>query len=791
MKLNFSCFLLLFLVIPGSCLFAQHGKIDSLKIILNSTATDSVKVLAYDQLYTLTDSIQYAQNELVLAEKIKQPSGIAVSLLHIGRSNYFSGKEDVSLAYLIRAVKMAEEIGDKKTLIAGYRYVGFIYRPHEPFKAKEYYEKSLKLCRETGDDYSASYALSALGNVYEGIYDTTGLNNRKALDYYEQSLQIRERLGSPVEIAASYNETSRMYDVLGYSEKAHRLRIKGLEIAQKNNDPENIVYLCNVLGNDFSNRLHDYQNGLKYELMAYEAGKNIRNNYELLFDVSKAVAICYSKLGDDKNSNAFFMMSASFNDSVRAKAKKYDYNVSDIKQSLEKEVEKQKLLVKDAQISKANAETQSETTLRNSFLAGSCLLLAFGIYIFFAYRQKQKSNNELDKRNKEIEVAYESLAISEGNFKQITETINDVFYLYNIRDKKYEYINKNCSTLFGLEPDYFYSGKSTKVFVHKDDLALVVDANKKIDSGIFYDIEYRIWINGKIKWVAEKSSPIFDDAGTLIRNSGICRDITRRKVAEEILRKKNKDITDSIEYGSKIQNAVLVPKEVIAKKLKDFFILFRPKDIVSGDFYFYSETTKGIVIAACDCTGHGVSAGFMSMIGNAFLHEIVTAKGITNPAEILSQLRKMIIESLNQNVGISEANDGIDIALLYFDNENNCVEYAGAFNSLYFIRNNELQEYKADLFPVGISFSEKQKVFRSTKIELQKGDTFYIFSDGYADQFGGPKERKFMKKPMQELLLSIQQEKMETQEKIMLEKFLEWKGELDQLDDVLVIGIRV
>jgi PAS domain S-box-containing protein len=485
------------------------------------------------------------------------------------------------------------------------------------------------------------------------------------------------------------------------------------------------------------------------------------------------------------------MLSISLNDSLRINGRKYDYNISEVKEGLEKELEKQKLLVKDAAIARGKSETAKLTILRNSFFIGSCLLLVFGIFIFFAYRQKQKSNAELDKRNKEIEIAYSSLAISEGNFKQITETINDVFYLYNIKEKKYEYINQSCTTVFGLDPDYFYSGKSMKLIVHKDDLPLVVDANVKIDMGIPYDIEYRIFIKDQLKWIAEKSSPIYDEDGNLIRNSGICRDITRRKMAEEFLRKKNKDITDSIEYGSKIQNAVLVPKEKMAGRLKDFFILFKPKEIVSGDFYFYSETKNGVIIAACDCTGHGVSAGFMSMIGNSFLHEIVTSKGITNPAEILNQLRTMIIESLNQNVGVADANDGIDIALLHINNENNTAEYAGAFNPLYLIREGKLQEYKADVFPVGINFSEKQIPFKNNRIELQKGDALYIFSDGYTDQFGGPKGKKFMKKSLQELLLSIQEKNLSQQEILLEKKFQEWKSGLDQVDDVLVIGIRV
>lgn len=791
MKSRFSFLFFAIFVFSNNSLLGQNKKVDSLKTILNSSVHDTVKVFALHQLYLLTDSLHYAQEELLLSQKTNYQTGIALANLHIGRWYYFAGKEDLALNFLITSVKLAEKTNDKKILVSAYRYIGFIYRPHEPYKALEYYQKTLKISEEIGDELASSYAYSAIGNIYEGIYDTGNVNTKKALDNYLKSLAIRERKGSPSEVASSLNETSRMYDALGDYQKALELRMRGLDIAKKNGDHENVVYICNLLGNDYANRFHDYKNGLKYQLKAFEAGKNIKNNFLLLYDVSKAIAVCYKELGEIRKSNDFFLLSAMFNDSVRANAKKYDYNLSDIKQGLEKELEKQKLLVKDAEISKGQAEAKNLTFLRNSFFVGFCFLLIFVIFVFNAYRQKRKINEELGKRNIEIESAYKSLALSEGNFKQITESINEVFYLYNIVEKKYEYINPICETMLGLPPQYFYDGKSMKVIVHEEDKQIVIDANVKIDSGIPYEIEYRIIVNGQEKWIAEKSSPVFDGNRKLIRNSGVCADITRRKIAEEILRKKNKDIADSIEYGSKIQTAVLVPKEKISVKLHDFFIFFQPKEIVSGDFYFYTETNNGVLIAACDCTGHGVSAGFMSMIGNAFLHEIVTANGITTPSEILNQLRKMIIDSLNQKVSSTEANDGIDIALLNIDLQNYSAEYAGAFNSLFFVRQGELKEIKADLFPVGISFAENQAAFRNHKLDLQKGDSIYIGTDGYADQFGGPDGKKFMKKPLQEILLSIQDKNMPAQGKILEEKFLNWKGKLNQVDDVLVIGIRI
>jgi len=380
---------------------------------------------------------------------------------------------------------------------------------------------------------------------------------------------------------------------------------------------------------------------------------------------------------------------------------------------------------------------------------------------------------------------------AEDKFKLITETINDVFYLYNIAEKKYEHISPNCVTLFGLEPDYFYSGKSSKAIVHPDDMETVVAANVQVDSGIPYDIEYRVIVNGNIKWIAEKSSPIFDEQHKLVRNSGICRDITQRKLDEEIIKQKNQDIKDSILYASTIQHAILPPEEEIAKKLNNFFILSKPKDIVSGDFYFYRETENGVILALADCTGHGVPGGFMSMLGNAFLNEIISNNHELTPAMILDQLRSMVIRLLNQTSTYASNKDGMDIALIIFRNDNTFIEYAGAHIPLYVVRNGELKITDADKLPIGIDIGSKQNHFTNHKIDLQKGDSIYLFSDGYADQFGGEKGKKFSKSQLKELLMAMQNKQMAEQQKILDSTFENWKGDTVQIDDVTAIGVKI
>ncbi len=253
---------------------------------------------------------------------------------------------------------------------------------------------------------------------------------------------------------------------------------------------------------------------------------------------------------------------------------------------------------------------------------------------------------------------------------------------------------------------------------------------------------------------------------------------------------KQKEIVDSINYAKRIQEALLPAKEIKYKIFPDAFVLFQPKDIVSGDFYWFAEKNNKRLIAAVDCTGHGVPGAFMSMIGNTFLNEIVNVRGITNPAEILNQLRQQIITSLKQTGSCGENKDGMDISLLCFDDKKNSVEFAGANNPLWLIRAGNCFEYKADKQPVGY-YLGKTVPFKNVNIPLQKGDVLYIFTDGFADQFGGEKGKKFKYKNLKDILIAAQAMPMQEQEEQLLKTFNDWKNNLEQVDDVCVIGIRV
>ena len=251
----------------------------------------------------------------------------------------------------------------------------------------------------------------------------------------------------------------------------------------------------------------------------------------------------------------------------------------------------------------------------------------------------------------------------------------------------------------------------------------------------------------------------------------------------------NKHITDSIEYALRIQTALLPSLELFSDKI-DHFVLYKPRDIVSGDFYWVAELggSRQMIIAA-DCTGHGVPGAFMSMLGVSFLNEIILNKGITQPDLIMNTLRDDVVGALKQMDETSDVKDGMDMCICLLDLEKKSLQFAGANNPLWIISNGELTEIKGNKMPVSIH--EKMDPYTNHWIDLKKGDTFYIFSDGFADQFGGPNQKKFLSKNFKKVLGELQQKSMLEQGAELDNIFEKWRKEVEQIDDVIVIGVRV
>ncbi|MBI3136730.1 MAG: SpoIIE family protein phosphatase [Bacteroidetes bacterium] len=251
-----------------------------------------------------------------------------------------------------------------------------------------------------------------------------------------------------------------------------------------------------------------------------------------------------------------------------------------------------------------------------------------------------------------------------------------------------------------------------------------------------------------------------------------------------------KDVTDSIRYAKRLQYSILPPQEVIRKVCPESFVLFKPKDIVSGDFYWFYETEGKSLVAAVDCTGHGVPGAFMSLVGANGLNAAVKEHQKTKPGLILNELNKFVSDSLNKGSDDNSVRDGMDLSFCTIDYQKMELEFSGANNPLYIIRNNEFLIVKADKFAIG-SFEPGTHNYTTTLVPIQKGDLIYLFTDGYADQFGGDKGKKYLYKHFRDTLLSVHHKPMKDQHDFLKDQIETWQGSYEQVDDILVIGIRI
>lgn len=262
------------------------------------------------------------------------------------------------------------------------------------------------------------------------------------------------------------------------------------------------------------------------------------------------------------------------------------------------------------------------------------------------------------------------------------------------------------------------------------------------------------------------------------------------KSQNEIIEEKNKSITDSINYAKRLQTAILPPRNIVDQILPEHFIHYQPKDIVSGDFYWVSHHDTKIMVAAIDCTGHGVPGALLSIVGHNAITQTVNELGILQPAKVLDNMNSIIKKILHQDKG-SDIRDGMDMALCTYDKTTQMLEYAGANNPVYIVSDGKLNIIKGSKLTVGSMEEEKVEPPVNHSIQLKKGDCFYVFSDGYVDQFGGQDNKKFKSSKFQNLLISINSQPMTEQQKIITQTFKDWQGKNEQVDDVLVIGIRI
>jgi len=324
------------------------------------------------------------------------------------------------------------------------------------------------------------------------------------------------------------------------------------------------------------------------------------------------------------------------------------------------------------------------------------------------------------------------------------------------------------------------------------DIEAIIQA---INTGRVYRYITKPWSKEELKINIDKALETFnlrEQNRKLIEDLKEANQTLEQKVIERTrkIEAQNKEITCSIQYASRIQHALLPPNEELQKLLPSYFVLSRPRDIVSGDYYWLTNKDGKIIIAVADCTGHGVPAAFLSILGVSFLNEIVNKAVTVRANEILNQLCGQVIKSLHQTGKCDDTRDGMEMALCVIDFGKNKLQYSGAFRPLYLIRNGELKEYKGDNMPIGI-YEQEDQSFTNQEMLFEKNDMFYLFTDGYIDQFGGVERKTFRSENFKKLLLEIHNLPMAEQKKALEKSYEEWRRDIDQVDDILIVGIRL
>lgn len=575
-----------------------------------------------------------------------------------------------------------------------------------------------------------AYALLKKGEFYHLIHD-----EKRSYKYFYESLAAYEKINDKQGQAKVINKIAGAMREAKNLSKAAPNFYRSLQLATITNDKDLIANNHSAIGGIFKD-LVEVDSSLFHH--------NISLQIRLELNDDKNIARCYNDIGltykIDKNYN-----------------KSLEY------------------LLKSLALSEKVQDKKS--------IAGSC------INIGNTLKRLKRNKEALEYFDRGIEIARKNgftsyyinglggrseNALAMGDYKTAA---NDMFRYNNAQDSIY---SENLKTqLNELDASYQSEKKDAEIELQQEQIKTKTEQNSK----------QKILIIASVIALVMAIIAIFVVYRSYRQNKRNAKVLAAKNL---VIEEKNKEITDSINYAKLIQQSLLASKEMLDKNLRSYFVLYKPKDIVSGDFYWASETPKGFLIACVDCTGHGVPGAFMSLIGKENLDKAL-AKTV-NPGEILHELNINVKRSLNQN-NTTGNKDGMDAAILRIERDTNGnakVAYAGANRPLYILKSNlnNVEEIKATKQAVG-GFTSNEQVFEEHIIQVNKGDTLIITTDGYADQFGSESNKKLTTKRFKELLVSVKAKTADEQMKTLNEFFTIWKGNREQLDDLLVIGINV
>jgi len=700
-----------------------------------------------------TDSLENELKKSVDTSKVNVLNALVLA--------YRKNDPEQALKYSDQALRLSEKIDFKKGIGNTYLMIGAVYFDLGNYqKALEYYSKSLTIRESLSDKNGIAQSLNNIGDVY-----INQSNYEKALKYYLQSLVICESIGNKK--LMKLNNIAASYYYLGDYENALKYYIKALKMFEELGKKELMINPSLGVGNVYK-EMGNYESALSYYTQAMAISTELKSKLGLTKSLTN-IGNIYEKLQNNDTALAYYLKSLLIKEELGDKTaiSLSLMNIGNIylnKKNYEKALDYyQRALVINQETGNKDGQAKSLLNIGTLYsnkgdVEKAMKYLKMGIVLADSIKSKE--------------------IMMEGN-----EELSEVYFKKNDYKNAYAYFKlhstlkdslmneNNAKTMAEIQTRYETDKKEKEIELLTKDKSLI-------------DIELK---NQKIIITSFVFGFLFL---LLLGFLAYNRYRIKQKASAEI-NQKNKEITESISYAKRIQSSFLTSEKYISQRLSDYFIFYQPRNIVSGDFYWLMEKNKDLYVCTADCTGHGIPGAFMSLISMGILNEIIYSKGhLASTNDILNELRKIIILAINPEGSSEEGNDGMDAVLCRFDFQKMELEYSAANNSFYIIRNGELTVYKPDKMPVG-KYIGLEKPFTRSIIALQKGDCIYTFSDGYMDQFGGAKGKKFQSKQLKELFLAHCHKPMRVQKDILSKTLKEWMGPSEQVDDILVIGIRV
>jgi len=682
-------------------------------------------------------ALSFHTNALEGDRKRGNRPGEALSLNNIGNVHLKQGKYGDAITAYERSLSIRQDLNDNDGVAASLNNLGMVYKNRgDGDRALSYFQNALRIFEQTGDRVGRANALNNIGIVYRN-----NGNAEKALEMFMPALSEFEGLGNRVGQANTLNNIGNIY----FQQEQHS---KALEFYERSYAISEAVGDRNAMASKLGNMAGVY-------LTRGDKDKAVKTALRAL-ELQEEIGDVQGQIGTLNNIGAYYL-----------DEKQYDLALGNLlkAEKLEKRI---------------GDRSYSATTLTG---------------IGQAYQQQGQYSRALDYLNRALREAKAAgnpnvMMTAYASLGEVHAALGDYRQSYDseqARKKLRDSLDRESSAreLAQLQAKFESERKQREIeSLNKEkEVSELRLAKQRTVRNFILLISALILITLILIYARYRAKQRAN-----VELERMNREIAKQK---DIVEEKNWAITSSIEYAKRIQDAIMPTIDEIHIVLPQSFIYYRPKEIVSGDFYWFAHQHGLTYLAAVDCTGHGVPGAFMSMIGNDHLNQIVNVELVTSPEEILNRLHEEIQITLKQKHGVTENHDGMDVALCAIDTSNRILRFSSANRLLYIMRNGELTEVKGDHFNIGGVMHEDVRKYTLHTIDLNEGDSFYMFSDGVSDQFGGENGKKFGYRRLKELVLTMSALPMSSQKAHFEREMLTWMGNNDQIDDFLMVGVRL